>query len=265
MDPNIRIQIDRWAERGDVNLKLWIHNPNQRSAITLPPTVRHLSCTNVTLRAPLPPLRSLFLSGTNELPVLPDTLEELALWDIPISALPPLPPNLKKLTLVRTGTLEWPTLPPTVAYLQIEGTLTLPAALPPALEALNCENIPVTRLPPLPPHLDRLYCLKCPLEELPTLPPSLKSLTCVGVDLPLLPQSLSWLISSEYNSWSRISPNQNQQAALKNFIRDHNIRLIGKSMLRRSMPYLLGRAVDRPVQKDCMMVDIVHEGVVAFL
>ncbi len=101
----------------------------------------------------------------NELPRLPDNLEQLYCSNNKLTSLPNnLPNNLKILNCSYNKLTSLPDLHSLIN-----------------LEELNCsDNYNLTNLPDLPPNLKELYCSFCELTKLPSLPETLYVLYCRG-------------------------------------------------------------------------------------
>ena len=89
---------------------------------------------------------SLNNKGLNELPELPNSLQELSCRDNQLNELPELPNNLQKLWCYNNQLTELPELPEN-------------------LKELWCSNNQLNELPELPNSLQRLYCFNNPFNE----------------------------------------------------------------------------------------------------
>ncbi|KAI9142203.1 hypothetical protein BKA69DRAFT_1068912 [Paraphysoderma sedebokerense] len=115
------------------------------------------------------------------LPDLPQTLEELDIYNCDVRLPSQLPPNLRRLVCSRCSFTVLPNLPESLQILdcsQMTDLDTLPP-LPSSLLSLDCSETGINQLPNLPPSLLELNVSNCGIGNLPTeLPPHLKILKC---------------------------------------------------------------------------------------
>lgn len=109
-----------------------------------------------------------------EVPLLPETLDELYLWQTKIKQLPEkLPKNLIQLTICLSELESLPELPEELVVLDCgENFIKELPALPSSLEILHCRENNLTSLPPLPDGLTDIDCSQNFIVDLPEIPAS---------------------------------------------------------------------------------------------
>lgn len=140
-------------------------------------------------------------STITEIPTpLPDTLENLYVWYVPVAALPPLPALLCLLDVSDSNITSLPELPASLCVLNVSCTnITSLPELPEGLQSLEIRNTRIRELPAtLPPHLHILNAAGTPIERIVSLPPRLyeldvKNCTRLRVLPANMPASLTWL------------------------------------------------------------------------
>ncbi|MBD3638715.1 MAG: T9SS type A sorting domain-containing protein [Crocinitomicaceae bacterium] len=175
----------------------------------------HLTNTSVNLAnipgsipAGLKSLLALF-GNTDSIPALPNELEVLQLFAIPLNPLyfpNPLPDSLVVLGAGSLNLTSLPPLPGNLQSLNVSGNnlSTLPN-LPSGITYLDVSFNPLTQLPTLPTNLDVLSANNCDISCLPIIPEFLTILnlqsnpfTCVRNYTPIMYSSETWLLSYPY-------------------------------------------------------------------
>ncbi|HCR1077198.1 TPA: E3 ubiquitin--protein ligase [Enterobacter cloacae] len=125
---------------------------------------------------------------------LPPCINDIQIYNIPLTSLPALPEGLRRLSVQNTSLTSLPTLPDSLDSMFIARTplASLPA-LPDSLCWMNIQGASLTELPELPGGLNKLFIKIPSLTSLPEVPDSLTRMMVNNTSITSLPESIAGL------------------------------------------------------------------------